>query len=191
MEEIQDSFAGAGWHLDGWQLRGLSGYPGCADDELSIVAGKAAGKQANPPVFELIDHEAGPHHEVQEILPSRRKTLLGTYRRENLAQGTSSATTLLPPKSAVIAGFFPQTRANWSMEPVVLLTPLPQAFRAAFPLVGDGILSDAGGARLPRRGGSTQEPLRSPSSQRPVHRPRVYRLKPELILYALHQLAGH
>ena len=40
MEEIENSFTSAGWHLDG----SFSDYLviGCTDDELSIVAGKEA-----------------------------------------------------------------------------------------------------------------------------------------------------
>ena len=76
MEEIENSFTSAGWHLDG----SFSDYLviGCNDDELSIVAGKEAWETDDPPVFELIDHERDLTHEVQEIpTPQQaRKTLL-------------------------------------------------------------------------------------------------------------------
>ena len=76
MEEIQDSFTSAGWHLDGSFADYL--VIGCNNDELSIVAGKEAWETDDPPVFELIDHERDLTHEVQEIpTPQQaRKTLL-------------------------------------------------------------------------------------------------------------------
>jgi hypothetical protein len=75
MEEIENSFASAGWHLDG----SFSDYLviGC-NDAVSIVADKEAWESDDPPVFELIDHERDLTHEVQEIpTPQQaRKTLL-------------------------------------------------------------------------------------------------------------------
>jgi hypothetical protein len=75
MEEIANSFASAGWYLDG----SFSDYLviGCTD-ELSIVAGKEAWETDDPPVFELIDHERDLTYGVQEIPTPRqaRKTLL-------------------------------------------------------------------------------------------------------------------
>ena len=75
MEEIENSFTSAGWHLDGsFSDYLVIGYT----DELSIVAGKEAWETDDPPVFELIDHERDLTHEVQEIpTPQQaRKTLL-------------------------------------------------------------------------------------------------------------------
>ena len=65
MEEIENSFTSAGWHLDG----SFSDYLviGCTDDELSIVAGKEAWETDDPPVFELVDHERHLSYGVQEI----------------------------------------------------------------------------------------------------------------------------
>ena len=75
MEEIENSFASAGWHLDG----SFSDYLviGCTD-AVPLVAGKEAWESDDPPVFELIDHERDLTHEVQEIpTPQQaRKTLL-------------------------------------------------------------------------------------------------------------------
>lgn len=76
MEEIENSFTSAGWHLDG----SFSDYLviGYTDDELSIVAGKEAWETDDPPVFELFDHERDLTYAVQEIPTPRqaRKTLL-------------------------------------------------------------------------------------------------------------------
>jgi hypothetical protein len=75
MEEIENSFASAGWHLDGsFSDYLVIGYT----DAVSIVADKEAWESDDPPVFELIDHERDLTHEVQEIpTPQQaRKTLL-------------------------------------------------------------------------------------------------------------------
>ena len=75
MEEIENSFTSAGWHLDGsFSDYLVIGYT----DAVSIVADKEAWESDDPPVFELIDHERDLTHEVQEIpTPQQaRKTLL-------------------------------------------------------------------------------------------------------------------
>lgn len=63
-EEIEQSFASAGWHLDG----GFSDYLviGYTDDGLSIMARKEAW-ETDDPVFELIDHEREVTYVVKEI----------------------------------------------------------------------------------------------------------------------------
>ena len=63
-EEIEQSFASAGWHLD----VGFSGYLiiGYTDDGLSILARKEAW-ETDEPVFELIDHERDVTYSVEEI----------------------------------------------------------------------------------------------------------------------------
>ena len=75
MEEIENSFASAGWHLDGsFSDYLVIGYT----DAVSIVADKEAWESDDPPVFELIDHERDLTYGVQEIPTPRqaRKTLL-------------------------------------------------------------------------------------------------------------------
>ena len=63
LEEIQDSFTSAGWHLDGSFAEYLViGYT----DRVSILAGKEA-READDPVFELIDHERDLTYTVPEI----------------------------------------------------------------------------------------------------------------------------
>ena len=73
LEEIQDSFTSAGWHLDGSFADYLViGYT----DRVSITAGKEAW-EADDPVFELIDHERDLTHEVQEIpTPQQARKML-------------------------------------------------------------------------------------------------------------------
>ena len=63
-EEIEQSFASAGWHLDG----GFTDYLiiGYNDDGLSILARKEAW-ETDEPVFELIDHERDVTYSVEEI----------------------------------------------------------------------------------------------------------------------------
>lgn len=55
LEEIEDHFASAGWHLDG----GFEDYLviGYSDEGLSILARKEAWETDDDLVFELIDHE--------------------------------------------------------------------------------------------------------------------------------------
>jgi hypothetical protein len=74
LEEIQDSFTSAGWHLDGSFAEYLViGYT----DRVSILAGKEAW-EADDPVFELIDHERDLTYTVPEIPtpPQAQKMLL-------------------------------------------------------------------------------------------------------------------
>ena len=78
-EEIERSFASAGWHLDG----GFSDHLviGYTDDGLSILARKEAWEADDPvfddPVFELIDHERDVTCGVQEIpTPQQAQQLL-------------------------------------------------------------------------------------------------------------------
>ena len=73
MEEIENSFIGAGWHLDGSFADYLAiGYT----DRLSILAGKEAW-ETDDPVFELIDHERDLTYRVQEIpTPGQAQVLL-------------------------------------------------------------------------------------------------------------------
>jgi hypothetical protein len=73
-EEIERSFASAGWHLDG----GFSDHLviGYTDDGPSILARKEAW-EADDPVFELIDHERDVTCGVQEIpTPQQAQQLL-------------------------------------------------------------------------------------------------------------------
>ena len=74
MEEIENSFASAGWHLDGsFSDYLVIGYT----DAVSIVADKEAWESDDPPVFELIDHERDLTHEVQEIpTPQQARKML-------------------------------------------------------------------------------------------------------------------
>ena len=63
LEEIENSFTSAGWHLDGSFAEYLViGYT----DRVSILAGKEA-READDPVFELIDHERDLTYTVPEI----------------------------------------------------------------------------------------------------------------------------
>jgi hypothetical protein len=63
-EEIEQSFASAGWHLDGSFAEYL--VIGYNDDGLSILARKEAW-ETDDPFFELIDHERDVTYAVQEI----------------------------------------------------------------------------------------------------------------------------
>jgi len=64
IEEIENCFTSAGWHLDGSFSEYLViGYDG---DGLSILAGKEAWT-TDDPVFELIDHEKDLTYGVQQI----------------------------------------------------------------------------------------------------------------------------
>ena len=64
-EEIENSFASAGWHLDGGFADNLAiGY---TDDGLSILARKEAWETDDDSVFELIDHERDVTYGVWEI----------------------------------------------------------------------------------------------------------------------------
>jgi hypothetical protein len=68
LEEIQDSFTSAGWHLDGSFADYLViGYT----DRVSILAGKEAW-EADDPVFELVDHERDLTYTVPEIPTPRQ-----------------------------------------------------------------------------------------------------------------------
>ena len=74
LEEVQDSFTSAGWHLDGSFADYLViGYT----DAVSILAGKEAW-ETDDPVFELIDYERDLTYAVQEIPtpPQAQKLLL-------------------------------------------------------------------------------------------------------------------
>ena len=63
-EAIEQSFASAGWDIDG----GFSEYLiiGYNGDGLSILAHPEAGETEDP-LFELIDHERNLTYEAQEI----------------------------------------------------------------------------------------------------------------------------
>jgi hypothetical protein len=63
-EAIEQSFASAGWEIDG----GFSEYLiiGYNGDGLSILAYRE-GWETEDPLFELIDHERNLTYEVQEI----------------------------------------------------------------------------------------------------------------------------
>jgi hypothetical protein len=63
-EEIENSFASAGWYLDGGFADHL--VIGYNDDGLSILARKEAW-ETDDPFFELIDHERDVTYAVQEI----------------------------------------------------------------------------------------------------------------------------
>ena len=64
-EAIEQSFASAGWELDGsFSEYLIIGHHG---EGLSILAYPEAGKPEGP-VFELIDHERNLTYEVHEIL---------------------------------------------------------------------------------------------------------------------------
>ena len=81
-EEIEQRFSWAGWELDG----AFSGYLviGYSDDNLSILAHKAAWQTENP-VFVLLDHERNLTYEVQEIpTPQQAAELL--HEHGNLAE---------------------------------------------------------------------------------------------------------
>lgn len=64
-EEIEQSFANAGWYIDG----GFSDYLviGYDDNGLSILSYEEAQKTTVDPVYELIDHERNVTYGVQEI----------------------------------------------------------------------------------------------------------------------------
>ncbi len=64
-EEIEHSFANAGWYIDG----GFSDYLviGYDGDGLSILTYEEALETTVDPVFELIDHERDVTYGVQEI----------------------------------------------------------------------------------------------------------------------------
>ena len=72
LEEIQDSFTSAGWHLDGSFADYLViGHT----DGVSILAGKEAWETDDDPVdpvFELVDHERDLTYAVQEIPTPRQ-----------------------------------------------------------------------------------------------------------------------
>ena len=73
LEQIQDSFTSAGWHLDGSFSEYLViGYT--ADGVVSILAGKEAWAtdDSDDPVFELIDHERDLTYTVPEIPTPRQ-----------------------------------------------------------------------------------------------------------------------
>ena len=73
-EEIENSFASAGWQLDG----GFSDYLviGYIDDGLSILARKEAW-ETDDPIFELIDHERNLTYGVEEVpTPQQAKEML-------------------------------------------------------------------------------------------------------------------
>ncbi|HEY6752342.1 MAG TPA: hypothetical protein VI027_13610 [Rubrobacteraceae bacterium] len=68
-EAIEQSFASAGWKIDG----GFSEYLiiGYNDDVLSILAYPEAGEPGGP-LFELIDHERNLTYSVQQIPTPRQ-----------------------------------------------------------------------------------------------------------------------
>ena len=73
-EEIEQSFASAGWHLDG----GFTDYLiiGYNDDGLSILARKEAW-ETDDLFFELIDHERHLTYGVKKIpTPQQAKQML-------------------------------------------------------------------------------------------------------------------
>jgi hypothetical protein len=76
-EEIENSFARAGWHLDGGFAHNLAiGY---TDDGLSILARKDAWQTDDEKhhVFELIDHERDLTYAVGEIpTPEQAREML-------------------------------------------------------------------------------------------------------------------
>jgi len=67
-KEIEQSFANAGWELDG----GFSGYLviGYNRDGLSILAPEEACETDGDPIFELVDHERNVTYRVQEEIPT-------------------------------------------------------------------------------------------------------------------------
>ena len=72
-EEIERSFANAGWHIDG----GFADYLliGCDNDRLSILAyGEAP--ETDDPIFELIDHERNVTYGVSQIPPPQQAAQL-------------------------------------------------------------------------------------------------------------------
>ena len=65
LQEIEERFASAGWHLDGgFEDHLVIGY---SDEGLSILARKEALDNSEDPVFELIDHERDLTYGVWEI----------------------------------------------------------------------------------------------------------------------------
>ena len=76
-EAIEQSFASAGWEIDG----GFSEYLiiGYNGDGLSILAYRE-GWETEDPVFELIDHKRNLTYEIQEIpTPQQAAQLLQEY----------------------------------------------------------------------------------------------------------------
>ena len=65
LEEIEERFASAGWHLDG----GFEDYLviGYSDEGLSILARKEAWETDGDLLFELIDHERDLTYEAWEV----------------------------------------------------------------------------------------------------------------------------
>jgi len=79
-EEIENRFAGAGWHLDG----GFAGYLviGYDEDGLSILAREEARETDDDPFFELIDHERDVTYGVREIpTPEEAREMLREHGR--------------------------------------------------------------------------------------------------------------
>jgi hypothetical protein len=77
IEELQQSFANAGWDLDGsFEDHLVIGYSG---DGISILAHKEAW-DTDDPVFELLDHERMLTYWVKEIpSPQQAQELLEEY----------------------------------------------------------------------------------------------------------------
>ena len=68
-EAIEQSFAGAGWEIDGsFSEYLIIGHNG---DGLSILA-YPEPRETEDPVFELIDHERNLTYRVQETLPPQQ-----------------------------------------------------------------------------------------------------------------------
>jgi hypothetical protein len=75
LEEIEDHFASAGWHLDG----GFEDYLviGYSDEGLSILARKEAWETDDDLVFELIDHESDLTYGAWEVpTPEKAREIL-------------------------------------------------------------------------------------------------------------------
>jgi hypothetical protein len=75
LEEIEDHFASAGWHLDG----GFEDYLviGYSDEGLSILARKEAWETDDDLVFELIDHERDLTYGAWEVpTPEKAREIL-------------------------------------------------------------------------------------------------------------------
>jgi hypothetical protein len=80
LDEIENSFTNAGWHLDG----GFSDYLiiGYTDNGLSILARKEAW-ETDDPFFELIDHERDLTYGVQEIpTPQQAQEMLQEFGQQ-------------------------------------------------------------------------------------------------------------
>jgi hypothetical protein len=74
-EEIEQSFADAGWYIDG----GFAGYLviGYDGNGLSILASEEEACETDDPTFELLDHERDLTHWVREIpSPQQAQELL-------------------------------------------------------------------------------------------------------------------